>query len=176
MENATEIYNNMYNNENLEQILNIYADKLIYFINNIINDINVAEDIMMDCFVEILFRKLKFLDEKNFKAYIYKTAKNKALNYIKKNKNIVKVDYESFVSEQNNTIYFNETKNSLLKVISSFKPLYRTVLYLYIFEEMNLEEIAKIVEKSVRQVSNIKYRAIKKLKHLSKQILNLEVL
>ena len=70
MENATEIYNNMYNNENLEQILNIYADKLIYFINNIINDINVAEDIMMDCFVEILFRKLKFLDEKNFKAYI----------------------------------------------------------------------------------------------------------
>ena len=176
MENATQIYNNMYNNDNLEQILNIYADKLIYFINNIINDINVAEDIMMDCFVEILCRKLKFVDEKNFKAYIYKTAKNKSINYIKKNKNIVKNDYDNFVDEQNNSIYFNETKNALLKIISSFKPLYKTVLYLYIFEEMNLEEIAKILEKSIRQVSNIKYRAIKKLKHLSKEFLNVEVL
>ena len=61
MENVTKIYNNMFDERNLEQILEIYADRLTYFINNLVNDINTAEDIMMDCFVEILSRDLKFL-------------------------------------------------------------------------------------------------------------------
>lgn len=176
MENATKIYNNMFDERNLEQILELYADRLTYFINNLVNDINTAEDIMMDCFVEILSRNLKFFDQNSFKAYIYKTAKNKSLNYIKRNRNFVKTDYENITAVQDDSIYFNETKVALLKILNDFKPIYKTVLYLCIFEEMTLDEISNVMDRSTRQIRNIKYRAMKKLRKASKELLNLEVL
>ena len=178
MEKATQIYNNMYDNENLEKVLDIYGDKLTFFINSMIQDINVSEDLMMDSFVEILSRKVSFLDENTFKAYIYKTAKNKAINYIKKKKHTVEIDYDNVASVQDEDEFsLSETKKILFDIIKNFKPLYNSVLYLSLFEEMSLEEISQILEKSTRQVRNIKYCAMKKLREeLSKKSFNLEVL
>ena len=111
MEKATQIYNNMYDNENLEKVLDIYGDKLTFFINSMIQDINVSEDLMMDSFVEILSRKVSFLDENTFKAYIYKTAKNKAINYIKKKKHTVEIDYDNVASVQEDMTARLETES-----------------------------------------------------------------
>ena len=95
---------------------------------------------------------------------------------IKRNRNFVKTDYENITAVQDDSIYFNETKVALLKILNDFKPIYKTVLYLCIFEEMTLDEISNVMDRSTRQIRNIKYRAMKKLRKASKELLNLEVL
>jgi RNA polymerase sigma factor (sigma-70 family) len=71
-------------NYSLENLLVKYGNKLVYFINNIIHNMTVSEDLMEDSFVQIVLKKKTFKDESKFRIYLFKTGRNKALNYLKR--------------------------------------------------------------------------------------------
>lgn len=110
-------YNNLYNNANLEQILDEYGDRLVVFINNIVKDPQVAEDIMMGCFVEVLSRHIQFCDVKSFKAYLYRCAKNKSINYIKMFNKLVSCDMDELTSEVDSIVAMDDMQAEVLEAI-----------------------------------------------------------
>ena len=70
--------------KDLMQLLGEMGDRLVLYINNIVNDEYASEDISEDCFVELIVRKKKFSSEDHLRAYMYKMARNKAYNHVKK--------------------------------------------------------------------------------------------
>ena len=149
----------------LESVLEVYADKLIGFINNIIFDIHFAEDIMMDVFVDVIVKKPVFENEGMLKAYLYKCAKNKALNYIKRNKRLVLLseDVLQDTAELSEKLYQTQTNKILLEAMNKLKVEYRQVLYLSFFEDMTAQEICEALEIDDKKLRNIKHRAKLKL-------------
>lgn len=171
MTGQLELYSKLDANDNLEKLLDIYADRLIGFINSFVKDINSSEDIMMDVFLQLLKSKPVFEDEKKLKAWLFKVARNKAFNHLKKNKNLVKLDEGILVDtiELEKKLYSDNISKILKESMERLKPKYKQVLYLSYFEEMSNQEISLALQMDERQVRNIKHRAKQKLNEILKE-------
>lgn len=155
----------------LEKILNEYSNKLIGFISSIVCDVSAAEDIMMDVFVELLVRKPEFENAVAFRSYLFKCCKNKALNYVKKNKRLCELTEETLKDtyEIETEICDSHTKKVLFEAIKKLSNNYRTVLYLSYFEDMTDEEIQEVMGINDKQLRNLKHRAKKSLNKILKE-------
>lgn len=56
---------------------------LCLFTNKYINDIEVSKDIVQDVFIKIWAKKITFRDKNCIHSYLYKSVKNKSLDYLK---------------------------------------------------------------------------------------------
>ena len=164
-----ELYKNYLNGDNkaFEQLVIKYKNQIIFFISRYTKDISIAEDISQDVFVYILLNKEKYDFQYSFKTYIFMIAKCRAINYIKKEKKIIKIDYENLYIEDNNLeeiVYKNEENQKIRKVINKLKPDYQAVIYLVFLEGLKYKEVAKIMNKNIGQIKVMLYRAKRKLK------------
>lgn len=159
------------NKENLEKSLEKYANRLIGFINSFVNDTNIAEDIMMDTFVDLLKNKPKIENESSLISYLFVCAKNKSLNYIKKNKRLTPLTEEILKDtyELDNLLYDTHTKKMIHNTMLKLNSRYKTILYLSFFEDLSSAEIEQILELNNKQVRNLKHRAIKKMNKLLRE-------
>ena len=89
-------------NNAFEKLVIKYKDNIIYFISRYTKNTEIAEDISQDVFVYILLNKEQYDFKYSFKTYLYMIAKCRAINYIKKEKKIIKIDYENLYIEDNN--------------------------------------------------------------------------
>ena len=71
-------------NEGLVIIVKTYSDSLVNFICKFVRDRQTAEDLMQDTFVELISKKNKFRNESQFKTYLFRIARNKAVDFIRK--------------------------------------------------------------------------------------------
>lgn len=151
----------------LEEIVAMYGNNLIYFINGYVKDITLAEDLMEDTLMELIIHKYSFRGESSFKTYLFKIGRNKALNFMKRNKIYVPIDYETEDLERLEDIIIKDEKSKKIKnALSLLKKDYATVIHLIYFEGMSYEEIAKIMRKTNKQIKNLAYRARLSLKEV----------
>ena len=152
-----------------ELLYNKYKNKIQYFIFNIVNDFQIAEDITQETFIYAIQNKLR--DNSSFKYYIYLVAKSKAINYINKKNRQDKLIDEYYLKETNNEerdvldiISEIETKNEILESINKLDIKYRNPIYLVNVEEMSYKETAKILGLSLQETKNLIHRGKKKMK------------
>ena len=71
------------------------------------------------------------------------------------------------ISKQPEDVLLQEEKNKeLWNALNKLSPDYRQVLYLTFFEELQPEEISKIMKKSLKQIYNLTTRAKSTLKSI----------
>lgn len=157
--------------EAFEYLYNKYKDKLKYFIFNIVNDYQKAEDIMQDVFIYVLQNKPR--KDCSFKFYLYLVARSRAINYknSERNKNEI---YKKYFSEKEKSVYQdvaeiaekNEKMKEILNSINMLDERYRDALYLVKIEELSIQETAEIMGESVQNVKNLVYRGKKELRKI----------
>lgn len=179
MDNGASSYHRFLNDDEsgFYEIVSAYNKDLLYFINGFVHNLTVAEDLMEDVFVELIVHKNRYKEKSSFKTYIFAIARNKAVDYIRKNKKQAFFDVENtdnFV-ELETSIIKTEQNKIIAKALESIKIDYRTVLMLLYFEEMSYDDISKILRKTNKQVKNLAYSARKALKSiLEKEGINYE--
>lgn len=153
-----------------EELVLRHKDNLIYFLQRYVNDLYIAEDIAQDAFVYIYVYKDKFNFKFNIKTFIYTIAKNKAIDYIRKNSKTVSIEgYEDLELQENELekkIIQNEEKRIVNEAIKRLKKDYQAALFLIDFQEFSYSEAAKILGKSLPQFRILIFRARKSLKSL----------
>lgn len=155
--------------ESFNSIVVKYRSTLVSFVYKIINDLDIAEDIVQESFVYLYKTKKDYDFKYTLKTYLFTIAKSRAINYLKLNTiKEVPLEENNIVKEHNNGIddYLirKESKEHLLKNINSLKYEYKMVIYLRDFEGFKYEEIAEILNKSIPQIKMLLYRARKSLK------------
>ncbi len=164
-------YCDLSNQQALESALNEYGDRLVAYINAFTKDVHAAEDLMMDIFVVLIKNGLKFESENQFRAYVYKCARSRALNHLKSQKRIVPLSDEVL----NDNYYIEEKffsslkKKKLYEAMGKLPIKYKQVLYLSYIEGMKLDEVAEILELSCEAAKSLKQRAKKKLNGVLKK-------
>ncbi len=153
----------------LVEIMELYSDSLAAFICGIVHDEHVAEDLMQDTYLELIIKECSFRGESQFKTWLFRIARNKAIDHIRRNRRMIPVDGSfvfqpdaEFSVERNAEDY--ERRKAVYAAMSEIKPLYAQVLYLSFYEELSNREIASVIEKSNRQVEMLIYRAKDSLK------------
>ena len=141
---------------------------MIYFIYRYVKSIDIAEDIAQDVFVYILIHKESYDFNYALKTYLFTIAKSKALNYLKREKRIVKINENDVydLQELEEKVFLNERKNNLREAISKLKPEYQNAVYLADIEELSYKEIGQIMNKSESNIKVLIHRARKSLEEV----------
>lgn len=172
MENGASSYHRLKveNKEEITEIVEQYGNHLVLFINGYVKNITVSEDLMEDTFMQLIIHKHYFRGESSLKTYLFKIARNKALNYLKKNKNVFEIpeDYEDN-KQLEEQILKNETNKTIHYALKQLTEDYSMVLYLLYFENLSYNEIGKVMKKSEKQIKNLAYRARNSLKEVLKE-------
>lgn len=149
------------------EIVNEFRDNLIYFINRYVNNMDVAEDLSEDVFVELLISPGRFNFTTSLKTYLFTIGRNKAVDYIRKNKHIVGALDENAAGYSDSfegKYCKKEIEAAMHRIMKGLHSDYRTVLHLLYFEDMTYEEAGRVMKKSKKQIANLSYRAKQTLK------------
>lgn len=157
------------NDEALGILVERYNCKLIYFLNSYTHNPYDSEDLAADTFLTLIMKKPVFKEKSSFKTWLYKIARNKALDLIRKNKvrESENIDEYSDISSDElieKSYVKMENADMLYKAMDKLHLDYCTVLKLMYFEGFDTNEICKIMNKNVKQVNNLTYRAKQALK------------
>jgi RNA polymerase sigma-70 factor (family 1) len=157
----------------LETLFNRYYKSLCQFCAVYTNNIESAEEIVADLFMKIWDTRYTISIIK-VKAYLFISAKNMSLNYNQQKK--APVDFlEDVEMAQSAMGDFNtpfkiisgrESCHHILRVIETLPPSQRQVLLMSRIDNMDKQEISRILDISVRTVETNLYHAIKRLRSL----------
>lgn len=171
MDYGRECYDRYINGDDsaLTELMDMYCDGLMLYINSIVHDINLAEEITEEAFFRISVRKPHFFARSSFKTWLFSIGRNAAIDCIRKDSRLSDAPFESYSAlsdeediEQN---YIKKEQQILLnRAIQKLQPDYRQVLYLFYFENFNTAQTAKIMDRSDKQISNLLFRAKAALK------------
>lgn len=170
MDNGASSYNRFLNGDNkaLDEIVVLYSDALVGFALCIVGDVDVAEDIAADTFACLVVKRKKFAEEAAFKAYLFKIARNKCMDYLRASAKIGhSFDFEQLVGGNAETDVLKRERDRLLySALAKLPNTYRDVLHLTYFEGFSIDEIRKIMKKNTKQVYNLMSRAKSSLKKI----------
>jgi len=149
----------------LEELVEAYSDNLIFFINSFMNNLTLSEDLMSDTFLELIVKKPRFVGDSSFKTYLFKIGRNKAFDYLRKQKRTLTVPFHNAENEISdvisieNSVLKNDQQKHVNQCLENINQEYRQVLHLLYFEEMSNEAVSIIMKKSKKQIENLAYRA-----------------
>ena len=172
MDNGASSYRRFLDGDDngITEIVEIYKDGLILYLNGYVNNIFVAEELTEDTFFRLVIKKPKYSGKSTFKSWLYAIGRNVAVDYIRHNSKMLSFPIDDVVNypteEQSLEQSYIKEENMLIvsKALNELIPEYRNVLWLTYFEEFSNKETAIIFKKTERQIKNLLYRARKALK------------
>jgi len=133
-----------------------------------------ASNLLSEVFIKIYeYNKNKTI--KTFKSFVYRTAKNQAIDRIKTKKSEQQSQFdEDFINniqDQNNIkqkedLSLEFKQNILQKFINQLDHSQKEVLHLYFFEERSYDEIANILWSNKNSIWTLIFKAKKNLKSI----------
>ena len=157
-------------NSGLEELVEMYNDSIVFYINGFVNNVFVSEDIAADTFAELIIRKNRYKNDYMFKTWLYNIARNNAIDYLRKQSRWKFRPIEDFENDLvdnetlENTVLKSEQNKRLHSVMKNMHNEYRDVLHLIYFENMSYDEASTVMGKNNKQVKNLIYRAKQALK------------
>lgn len=156
--------------EGLAEIIRDYKDGLILYLNSIVGDIYIAEDLAIDTFARIGVKKPKDNGKGSFKTWLYTIGRNIALDYLRKRARTAEVNLDDIpeLTDDESDLsasYIKEERKQLLhRCMRRLKEEYRQVLWLIYFDGLSNKEASRVMGKTVHGIETLVSRARKSLK------------
>ncbi|MBQ2799005.1 MAG: RNA polymerase sigma factor [Ruminiclostridium sp.] len=172
MDNGASSYRRFLDGDDkgLAEIVRDYSDSLTLYLNGIVNNVSVAEELMEETFFKIITRKPKFKAKYSFKTWLYTIGRNVAIDYIRHNLKRLNTpfdDIENTLQDEYDLerLYIIEERRIIVhRALKKLNVEYRQVLWLLYFEGLSNAETAIVMKKNARQMKNLVYRAKNALK------------
>ncbi|HEX6428118.1 MAG TPA: RNA polymerase sigma-70 factor [Niastella sp.] len=152
------------------QVFEHFYPALLAFIRKLTGSQEEAEDISLNAFQALFNRCRLFNTEDNIKAFLYISARNSSLNYLKSKKRIEEKQKRFAARMQNDTAlqYEYEMKSEIVEAISNaienLPEECKKIFKLLIYKELKPAEVADMLQISVSTVYNQKSRAVQALR------------
>lgn len=175
---------NLYENgkeEVFKDLIDRYTSQLFNFAIYLTGK-NNASDIVQETFIKVWKNIKKFNSSKaSFKTWIFTIAKNTAMDYLRKKKDISFTEIEEKINDEDYSFSENvpdetllpdevlqrlQDSNLLNEMLNKLPINYKTILILHYQEDMTFDEIGKILDKPLNTVKSQHYRAIKGLREI----------
>lgn len=168
----------------LHDIYALYLRPLCFFTEQLTGDTMAAEDIVSDCFIQAFHRKADFPTLGQLKAFLYTSARNAALNYLKAQKRHDDVHHSIEQSADRLTpdaeaAYIKaEAMQAIYDEIEKLPPQCRQVVRLSVIDGKRPQEIAEELNIAYQTVLNQKAKGVGLLRTalLKNKLLSLSVL
>jgi len=152
-----------------------YAYTIAY---NVLNNAEEAEEVAHDAFVKAFKSLHKFNQEAKFSTWLYRIVFNTAISQQRrqKRKHSDLDEGKHVASSENNSLELQDRQKYIEQAMLQLNELDRTSITLFYFDEMSLEDIAKILDMNVATIKVRLHRARKRLAKAIQEILKEEAL
>ncbi|TKC10011.1 sigma-70 family RNA polymerase sigma factor [Pedobacter polaris] len=145
-----------------------YAKRIYNSIHRIVSHTAEAEDILQETFLTVFKEIDKLANVVNFEGWIKRIAINRSISHLRKKKiEFSDVDTTEIVAEKEYDIQENELfetqVSDVRKSIDNLPQGYKTIMCLYLFENIPQEEIGAMLGISHNTVRTQYHRAKKKV-------------
>ena len=157
----------------MEEIYEEYSKIVYNYILSLTNNKEIASEITQETFYSAIKNINKFRNESSIKNWLCKIAKNKYIDYYKKDKKINVVNIDTINLENKEVLLDNSLEENYEKkeeIINIYKKIHKLdeyskeVVYLRIRGELSYKEIGNIMGKTEQWARVTFYRAKIKLK------------
>lgn len=152
-----------------EKLYRHFFQSFVLFANKYVYDLEVAENIVQDVFINVWQNRSNLEPSRNIKTYLYTSVKNHALNYLKHQK--VERSYKETIQIEERDDLTPETlfrlKELELQVNKALKDLTekrRRIFLMSRNDHLSYAEIAEILGVSIKTVENQMGKALKTLR------------
>lgn len=165
-------------NLEFESLYKLFAKDILTFLYRLTRDIEIANDFLQDTFVSFIktFSNKELPEQSKCKIYLLKTAKNIFINHHRKEKKRKLFLAKKEDPEENKNIpdldpFANESKKESIynELINYLDDKEKFVVILRYNLDMNLEEIAKIMNQSTSTIFRKLEKIKKKLAKIAKE-------
>ncbi|GET31493.1 DNA-directed RNA polymerase sigma-70 factor [Prolixibacter bellariivorans] len=145
-----------------------YYSSLCNFANSRLQDDFIAEDVVQELFTKVWEERTRIKFTGSIKSYLYTAVKNRSLNRL--NAEMIRRKHAgAFRSNQNEQasdidLELEEFRNYLFECIEKLPPRCKTVFEKSRFEDLKQQEIASVMEISVKTVKAQIGKALKLVK------------
>jgi RNA polymerase sigma-70 factor (ECF subfamily) len=146
----------------LEMLVSRWQKRLWQYAYRLTSDTEGAWDVTQESWLGIIKGLRKLHDPANFKAWAYRIAANKAIDWIKKNKTANQISIEEVGSQHQK----EKKEIGLKQLLEKLEFKEKLVLTLYYFENLNVAEISVVMKIPKGTVKSRLYNARNKLKEL----------
>lgn len=138
--------------EKFAELVRRYEKKLVRYAQFLVNDHDMAIDIVQESFIKAFQNLRSFDQKKRFSPWMYRIVHNQAVNSIRSKRSIISIDLHQWVEdfferpETPDEVYDKkEIAEGLKKKLDHLPVKYRSVLTLYYYEEKDYMEISEIL-------------------------------
>ena len=157
-----------------EDALEFIVDKYLCLVKSAVYKVlsplktdGIIEECINDVFLSVWKNSKKFNGEEvQFKKWLYKIAKFRAIDYYRKEIKNTEVTLEQDVSQGKSVeeeIIITENRNELIVLINSLEPIDRDIFVMKFFLDVKSDDIARKLGMSRASIDNRIYRGKKKL-------------
>ncbi len=163
-----------------ELVVNAFKDRVINICYSYVYNINDAEDIAQEVFIELYKSISSFKKQSSLSTWIYRIASNKSIDFLRNKKRVKrgngKVDY---LEDNNNNLNWStnsqnaddlliqqQRKELLYEAIEKLSSRQKEAFVLTQIEGLDQKTTADILETSVKSVESLVNRAKKKLRKI----------
>ena len=172
MDNGASSYRRFLDGDDkgLAEIVRDYSDGLILYLNGIVCNISVAEDLMEETLYKIITKKPRFNAKYSFKTWLYTIGRNVAIDYLRHNAKHAGTSFdelENYIQDEfdlEKLYIIEEQKIAVHRALKKLNVEYRQVLWLLYFGGMTNSDAAIVMKKNARQMKNLVFRAKSALK------------
>lgn len=133
--------------ELISELMDDYGDYLKKTAYIMVRDAQIAEDLVQETFFSFYKSHHRFRRESSYKTYLYRILMNHVKMHLRKKKDIL-LEYSD---DLNQVVTFESRLVGLMDLHDAIEGLgikYSQVIVLYYFNEMKIEEIAKVLNVS----------------------------
>jgi RNA polymerase sigma-70 factor (ECF subfamily) len=162
--------------ELLDQLIETYQHRLMRYLMFLTNKREVAEDLFQEVWIRVLRRGSQYNGKARFDTWLFTIARNLVIDLSRK-RTMASLDEMSDAREDDRPFEIPTSGPSPLEqfqsredsaevsvVLLKLEPSYREVLVLRFYEELSLEEIARMTKAPLSTVKSRLYRGLAALK------------
>ncbi|KKP97485.1 MAG: RNA polymerase, sigma-24 subunit, ECF subfamily [Parcubacteria group bacterium GW2011_GWE2_37_8] len=163
------------NNEKQNKVINDLMENYNELVNQIFRFIylktsskEIAEDLTQDCFLSTV-KYLKDKEVRNIRAFLFRTARNKVIDYYRIRNRIIYSDELVLANEKissRDDIAIKQDARMIIEKLNLLGEEDKEILMMRYIEDMNIKEIAEALGKNEVVVRVRIFRAMQKFKKI----------
>jgi RNA polymerase sigma-70 factor (ECF subfamily) len=154
----------------LAELIERYERPLRYFINRLLDNSELTEDIFQETWLTVIRRIHGLRDIDAFPAWLYRIARNKVYQQLRKKRNVSGLDENIAVENHaEDDVFSPEDAAKVHRCLKELPLEYREVLMLRFLEQMSYQQISQVLNCKLGTVrSRIYYAKIALKRELEK--------
>ena len=166
-ESKVQLNSLVWDENTFERLYDEYYSSLCLFANKYLCDLDMARSLVQEVFVALWLKREKIVIRDSVKFYLYKSVRNKSIDYLRESKKSVSlsdISESKFHSPFEDKIEEAELNNRINESINELPEKCREIFLLCRFEGLKYNQIADKLNISVKTVEMQMGIALKKMR------------